>query len=163
MNVEPLNKFSTLHPMAIKPENAFISKVNDRLPIKKRSRSSQARQIYPDWIHYEKMTNPYRSGTADAWYSAVADLWVEFKYLPTRPINAIVRPLELLTALQVQWLNDRCVEGRNVCVIIGCPDGGVILKERQWNQSFPATLFNSLTLSLDDLASWIRSQITLSR
>ena len=149
--------------MAIKPENAFISRVNDQLPIKKHSGSSRARLLYPAWIHYEKMNNPYRSGTADAWYSALSDLWVEFKYLPSRPLTASVQPLKLLTKLQVQWLNDRWVEGRNVCVIIGCPEGGIVLDERRWNDIISVSLFNSLFLSVVDLASWIRLQVTCSR
>ncbi len=149
--------------MAIKPENSFISKVNDQLPIKKRSGSSRARLLYPEWIHYEKMNNPYRSGTADAWYSALSDLWVEFKYLPSQPVRTIVQPLNLLTELQAQWLNDRWVEGRNVCVIIGCPDGGIVLKDRHWNEVVSVDLFHSLFLSVVDLASWIRLQVTSSR
>ena len=158
-----LSARSTTRPMSIKPENAFISKVNDHLPIKKRSGSSRSRLIYPEWIHYEKMNNPYRGGTADAWYSALSDLWVEFKYLPSQPVRTIVQPLKLLTELQVQWLNDRWVEGRNVCVIIGCPDGGIVLEDRSWNDVIPASLFQSLFLSVVDLASWIRLQVTSSR
>lgn len=154
---------STLHPMAIKPENSFISKVNDQLPIKQRRGSSRARQLYPDWIHYEKMNNPYRSGTADAWYSAASDLWVEFKYLPVRPLHTTVEPLKLLTELQTHWLNDRWTEGRNVCVVIGCPGGGVVLDDCRWNHDIPASLFHSLFLSVVDLAAWIRSQVTSSR
>lgn len=144
-----------------KPENLFIARVNDRLPIAVRPRSAKARAAAAgQTIHYEKMNNPYSSGTADGWYSASGgDLWVEFKYLPSVPQRATVSPSKLLSELQLRWLNGRCEEGRNVAVVIGCPAGGVVLVDRAWETDLSAEVFKSLILSVDNLADWIRNQV----
>jgi len=144
-----------------KPENLFIGRVNDKLPIAVRQRSAKAREASDGrLIHYEKMNNPYSSGTADGWYSgAGGDLWVEFKYLPSVPLRSIVSPTKLLTDLQLKWLNGRYEEGRNVAVVIGCPAGGVVLVNRAWESDLPADFFKTLMMSVIDLANWIRNQV----
>lgn len=78
------------------------------------------------------MNNPYRGGTPDVWYSGnLGDLWVEYKFLPKIPkSNAIDLGL---SPLQLHWINSRSAEGRSVWVIVGCPDGGIILKDGAWD------------------------------
>lgn len=131
--------------MARKPENTF--------------RVSVHRYLSRD-LHHEKMNNPYSSGTPDDWYSGTkADLWVEFKYLPRVPSRAVVWPAnpnqKMLSRLQLNWINRRCVEGRNVAVVIGCPDGGVILLDQEWNQQFTADEFRNRLVPRQDIAQWI--------
>ncbi len=147
--------------MAVKPESSFIARVNDKLPIAVRPRSAKAREASDGrLIHYEKMNNPYSSGTADGWYSAAGgDLWVEFKYLPSIPQRSIVSPTKLLSELQLKWLNGRYEEGRNVAVAIGCPAGGVVLVDRAWEKDLPAEVFKTLMVSVVDLAHWIHDQV----
>ena len=57
--------------MANKPETTFITSVNRLLPI---GAVEDVPLFEPipmkrKWIGYEKMNNPYSSGTADSWYS----------------------------------------------------------------------------------------------
>lgn len=146
--------------MSMKPENRFINALNDRVPIKKRRGSAAARARHPGpGIHYEKMNNPYSAGTADSWYSGPrGDLWIEFKYLPKTPIRADVDPSKLLSSLQLEWLNHRHDEGRNVAVIIGSPDGGVLMTNKSWENTISAREFHSLLRSKDELANWIIGQ-----
>ena len=107
------------------------------------------------------MNNPYSSGTADGWYSGTAgDLWIEYKFLPRIPQRVSVKPRELLSDLQVEWLNERHGEGRNVAVIIGCPDGGVLLREREWEKELCSQAFQTLIRSRSNLAEWILEQTT---
>lgn len=149
--------------MSRKPENSFIESVNKFLPIKKKRLCVKALQNHPaeKHIHYEKMNNPYSSGTWDGWYSGLGgDLWVEYKFLPRVPQRGSVNPLKLLTTLQVDWGNERCAEGRNVAVIIGCPTGGVLLLDRRWEVELTASQFTSLIRSRENLASWIKEQTT---
>lgn len=83
-----------------------------------------------------KNNNPYIGGIPDCWYSGKArDLWVEYKFLQRVPVRAAV--MADLSALQIQWLNNRYAEGRQVAVIIGCKEGGVILTDLQWELSQP--------------------------
>lgn len=152
--------------MSVKPENTFIDSINNLLPIAKRAKSAKARASRPDvLLHYEKMNNPYRSGTADSWYSGPGgDVWVEYKFLPRTPQRGLVKPCELLSPLQFEWLTGRYAEGRNVGVIIGCPDGGALLRPGQlpeWGGSFDAKTFSErLLVSRQVLADWILSQTT---
>ncbi|PPC99608.1 MAG: hypothetical protein CTY35_03460 [Methylotenera sp.] len=106
---------------AQKPESRFSSSINKLLPLE---------------LHYEKMNNPYRSGTADFWYSGTkADLWVEYKYLPKVPSNAyslVSGNKPALSVLQQKWLKGRHKEGRRVAVIVGTPSGAIILEGISW-------------------------------
>lgn len=96
-----------------KPENTFIAGVHKYLPAT---------------LHREKQHNAYRGGTADVWYSGNArDLWVEYKFLPRVPKPTSIVPIGL-SALQDQWIRRRQAEGRNVWVIVGCSQGGYILR-----------------------------------
>lgn len=107
-----------------------------------------------------KNNNPFMGGVPDFWYSAANDdLWVEFKYIPRLPQRGVISPAKLLSALQTAWLNGRYVEGRKVAVIIGCPAGGVVLTERQWENDLSAQEYNALILSKTDLAAWIKNQV----
>ena len=127
--------------MSIKPENQFRSGVH--------------KYLVPE-LHHEKMNNPYSSGTPDDWYSGiVSDLWVEYKFLPKTPIRAIVQPAELLSPLQLRWLNGRYKEGRNVAMVIGCPDCGMILQDQVWNRTWTAEEFRDRLVPRKAIAQWI--------
>lgn len=148
--------------MASKPENNFIGRVNKHLPLKKVKSSTKARSMYREscWLHYEKMNNPFRSGTADGWYSGrKGDLWVEYKYLERTPQRSSVWPAnpneKLLSRLQLDWLNERHEENRMVAVVVGCPDGGVVFVNREWEKEMLAPDFVSRLRSEVQLAEWI--------
>lgn len=131
--------------MATKPENTFRTSVHKYLPPK---------------LHHEKMNNPYSSGTADDWFSGdKADLWTEYKFCPKIPkVIYLTNPdvkQSMLSKLQEMWLRGRYEEGRNVWVIIGCPDGGVILKHLEWERPITEFQFKLELLSRKDIAAQI--------
>ncbi len=131
--------------MSAKPETTFINALHRKLPKS---------------VYHMKNNNPYTGGIPDCWYSGqLGDVWVEFKYLPSMPVRADVHPAKLLSALQMEWLNGRYAEGRNVAVIIGAPKGGVLLVDRAWEMSLSPQLFASLIRSKDDLIEWILTQV----
>lgn len=132
--------------MSVKPETTFIKSIQKHLPME---------------IHFEKMNNPYNSGTPDCWYSGnKADLWVEYKFLPNVPQTAIVDPLKLLSVLQHNWIRARREEGRAVVVIIGCPEGGVILYDQDWHCKIEAAIFRDRLLPRKAIAQWIVERTT---
>lgn len=119
---------SRKNPVSRGPEAALINGVHKYLPDE-------------DLFHREKMANPWRGGTADCWYSGVIDLWVEWKFieLPNRPetiIDLTAGKDPPLSHLQQQWITRRQAEGRNVWVIVGCKQGGVVLRGRQWARAW---------------------------
>lgn len=132
--------------MSRKPENTFRGSVHKHLP----------RDLYS-----VKMNNPFAAGVPDDWYSgAKADLWVEYKYLevPKRPgtvIDLTSGKKPMLSPLQQDWLRSRHAEGRNVAVIVGCKDGGVLFIGRDWEIPLTAGVFTSRLQSRIDLARWI--------
>lgn len=90
-------------------------------------------RLLPKGLHVEKMNNPYRGGTADVWYSGNGgDLWVEYKFIQKPPNKALIDVSKELSSLQMQWLRDRHLEGRSVCVILGTPLGGWIYEDLAW-------------------------------
>lgn len=108
------------------------------------------------------MNNPYRGGTADWWYSGfLADLWIEYKYvdrLPTR--TGIITPD--VSDLQRKWLHGRYREGRNVAVVVGHPEGGVILRALSWEHAIPIDEFRERLITRLAIAQWIQKE-TLGR
>ena len=130
--------------MAGKPENNFIRSVHNKF------RKS---------VYHEKMANPYRGGTADVWYSGQAtDLWAEYKFLPTIPTRTKeIRPD--CSQLQLHWLRNRYLEGRNVAVIVGTPEGGVIFTDREWEQGISPAEFRSRLKTKAEIAEWIASKV----
>lgn len=102
------------------------------------------------------MNNPYRSGTADDWYSGSAkDLWVEYKFvvLPVRETTGIA--IELST-LQRNWLISRHREGRQVAVIVGSRNAGVVLTGKGLLAEYLYKKdFEQSRLTPKDIALWI--------
>ena len=132
--------------MAVKPETTYIGRVHKHLP---------------KMVYRMKNNNPYLGGVPDVWYSAgKSDLWVEYKYIPKLPKSVPIRVPELLSSLQMQWLNDRRKEGRNVAVIIGCPSGGVLLRDYEWQNELTSSVYSALIKSNAELATWIKEQVS---
>jgi hypothetical protein len=129
----------------MKPESRFITSVNAKVPL---------------IVHREKMHNLYRGGTFDVWYSgSKSDLWVEYKWIPRVPKRGVVVPN--LSALQRQWGRGRYREGRNVFVVLGCPDGCVIYtRPAMWEDGLHAEKFRGLLQSKPAIAAWITSYTT---
>lgn len=124
------------------PENTFISAVHKHLW---------------DSVYRMKNHNQYNGGIADCWYSGPrGDLWVEYKFLvvPARP-KTTIDLTKMLSALQVQWLADRYVEGRNVAVVVGCKEGGVWFERRMWEAPITAEAFRAALVSRKDIAERI--------
>ena len=125
--------------MAIKPETQFIIGVH---------------KYVPHFIYRMKNNNPYIGGIPDVWYSGnKADLWVEYKYIERIPQRALILPA--LTELQLKWLQDRHQEGRNVAVIVGCPEGGAWYDNLAWETSLTNNEFRTQLRSRKELAKHI--------
>lgn len=122
-------------------ENGFIKSVNDKLK---------------GFLHFEKMHNPYRGGTADVWYSGTYDMWIEYKWLKSVPVKGKVKPK--LRPLQRDWLRGRYYEGRNVCVVVGCPVGGMIFENpEQWELGLPTSQIRIMPKKF--LVDWIKQYV----
>lgn len=129
--------------MSRKPESVFITSVHRHLP----------KDLYKI-----KNNNPFAGGQPDCWYSGPrADLWVEYKFAARLP-KAGVKPE--LSELQLQWLHDRHKEGRNVAVIVGCKDGGVVLRDLAWENTTTLLDFTQSIQSRQALATWIQRETT---
>lgn len=132
--------------MAAKPETTFTKRITSKLP----------RDIY-----VMKNNNSYTGGIPDLWISGNhSDLWAEMKYLPKIPTRAIVDPKKLLSSLQLQWLNNRNDEGRHVCVIIGCPAGGVVLQNKVWEMQMTASEYKDQIITHAELTRWIERKVS---
>jgi hypothetical protein len=129
--------------VSTKPEGTFTRGVHKHLPSD---------------VYSVKNNNPYTAGLPDCWYSGRrADLWVEYKFIPKVPATANIVPN--LSALQSEWLRNRHKEGRNVAVIVGCPDGGVVLRNLKWDKPIPRTDFVREIKTRAELAAWIYNEV----
>lgn len=131
--------------MARKPENTFIASVHKMLPN----------------VYFEKMYNPYRSGTPDVWYSGnKSDLWVEYKFIQQLPVKADI--VLDLSQRQREWLRLRYNEGRNVAVIGGCKQGGVVFTDLEWDKPISPDQFRDRMWLRYDIAKWIHDRTSSS-
>jgi hypothetical protein len=127
--------------MPSKPETSFYGRVNKRLPVD---------------VHVEKMHNFYRGGTPDIWYSGPSgDLWAEYKWIPKLPVKQTTPIKADLTGLQLLWLYDAWTKGRNVCVIVGSPQGCAILRDGAWRSDISHAEFKYTELQV---TSWLIGQ-----
>ena len=60
-----------------------------------------------------------------------------------------------LSKLQEIWLHDRYVEGRNVAVVVGVPEGGVILRHLDWEKSRTPAAFSQSVIGISAISQWI--------
>ena len=137
-----------------KPENVFRQSVHKYL-------SSQD-------VYHEKMSNPYRAGGADDWYSGKGkksrDLWIEWKFIvvPARDdtmIDLVSGKKPPLTPLQQLWLRERYLEGRDVVVGLGSSIGGVLMTDRTWEQPMSAAKFRAEAVDRQTLARLITQMV----
>lgn len=114
----------------------------------------------PKVLYRWKINDSFQGGVADAYYSGTnGDLWVEYKYLKSLPKRLSTCITPALRSLQKRWLRDRHSEGRNVAVIIGSPEGSVILsKPSAWEAGISCEDFKEQALSKQEIANWITTQ-----
>lgn len=128
--------------MSAKPETSFIESVHRFLPPGRRE------------PYHMKNNNMYTSGIWDVWYSGPrADLWVEYKFLPRVPVKEMFIPG--LSELQKDWGEKRLTEGRNMAVIVGCKEGGVIYENLEWLVPTSRDEFMSMVWTRKEIAEWI--------
>lgn len=131
--------------MSQKPETKFYSAIHRKIP---------------KAVYRMKNNNPYLGGVPDCYYSGnIADMWIEYKWLPRVPKRGSVAPTKLLSDLQIDWLRGRHKEGRSVAVVIGCPTGGVVLDGLTWEKELSASEFVARVQSQAQLAEWITTRV----
>lgn len=134
--------------MSRKPENNFIDSVHRHLPV---------------GLYRMKNHNEYVGGVPDVWYSGpISDLWIEYKFLvvpkrSTTMIDLVGGKTPMISALQQRWLIDRHAEGRKVCVVVGCKEGGVWLDSEAWQQPISTGDFIGAIQSRKAIADLITS------
>ena len=136
--------------MAVKPEAQFRSGVHKYLPSK-------------EIVHREAVGSGYSVGTPDQWYDGCAyDLWIEWKYAPKIPkvLNLLNTTTPKLSDHQQNWLERAYRNGRNVCVIVGFPEGGIILSEMAWEQPLPKAVVEEMLFTRKELAEYITEFVT---
>ena len=123
-------------------EHSFIRSIHSKLPT----------DVYA-W----KINDNYQGGVADAYYSMRGgnDLWVEYKYLPKLPKHPTTPIQYGLSALQLQWLRERLDDGRRVMVIVGSPQGHLVMENGAWESAVPCSGFISQAIDTRGVVTYI--------
>ena len=125
------------------------------------SESSQTyainKKIKAAGVYALKIQTMNNNGVPDCWYSGNKNyLFAEMKYIVKLPKKSGTLIQPKLSDLQIEWLGERYTEGRNVCVIIGSPDGWCIQTEpQQWENPI---LKIELSNTRNEVAEWIIEQ-----
>lgn len=135
--------------MATKPESQFRRSVN--------------KYLASDTYH-QGMGGTYTGGTPDDYYEGLrCAMWAEYKFLPRVPKTfCLMNPKAKvkLTALQTGWLERALNNNVKVVVIVGCPDGGIILVKRGWEDTISHDEFFAAIKTRKELAQWITRETT---
>ena len=129
----------------MKPENNFINGVH--------------KYIDKNIVYYEKMCNPYNSGTPDVYYDGPGgDIWIEYKFKQKIPKHYT----PAVTELQRQWLLRADNNGRTVYVITGTPQGAIIHRRAEWDMKRRIVSTHLITgyKTRRELAEWIMAACT---
>lgn len=109
-------------------------------------------KLLPTEIYAWKINARFAPGVPDCWYSGPGgSLWAEWKVVPKMPKK--LRPK--LSGLQRLWLNSRYDEGRSVIVIVGSPEGIVILENKAWDEPFKV----GTLLTKRETAAWLTTRL----
>lgn len=134
--------------MASKPETTYLEAVGRKLPAV---------------VYREKMANPYRRGTPDMYYEGSADsLFIEYKWFPKLPKAFDLRDQKKGTSLskhQQDWLHRAHGNQRTVAVVVGTPDGGILLPGIAWDGVITPT--QSMLRTKEEIAQWIYQRTML--
>jgi hypothetical protein len=125
-----------------------------------RSVHSRLKKQYPS-LYVWKINDAYQGGVADAYYSGPSDLWVEYKYVKALPKRDNTLVDVGLSDLQKIWLRARHTEGRNVCVVVGSPEGTLILPGIEWDKSISRAQFISSAVDKSEVVAYIGMQVRL--
>lgn len=127
--------------MTRKPEATFRDAVDRHLPAT---------------VHRQGGATTFSNGTPDRYYEGRGGvLWAEYKYAPKLPkvldlVHGASTPK--LSALQARWLRRATGNGVAVCVVLGWPEGGVILPGTEWSYLLPADRLREKMLTRREIA-----------
>lgn len=111
-------------------------------------------------LYVWKINANYAGGVPDAYYSMKSDLWVEYKYLKSLPQKPETIVQYRLSELQKDWLIRRDAEGRDVCVVVGSPQGNLILPGTAWRRQITSADFISRAVDNIEVAAYIHDQVS---
>lgn len=111
-------------------------------------------------LYVWKINANYAGGVPDAYYSMKNDLWVEYKYLKSLPQKPETIVQYRLSELQKDWLIRRDAEGRDVCVVVGSPQGNLIFPGTAWRHPITSADFISRAVDNIEVAAYIYDQVS---
>lgn len=112
----------------------------------------------PADLHKWKVHDNYAGGVPDCWYAGpTGNIWVEYKWIKALPKrdSTLIKPN--LSAQQLAWLIKMSGHSISCACIIGCPEGGILLTEKdQWLQGYGRQELPAL-ISAREVANWLTS------
>jgi hypothetical protein len=106
-------------------------------------------------MHKWKVHDNFAGGVPDCWYvGPEGNIWVEYKWIKALPKRDTTRIKPNLSAQQLAWLIKMSGHGISCACIIGFPEGGIVLTEKdQWLNGI-----NKIAMSpfpSRDIANWL--------
>jgi hypothetical protein len=120
--------------------------------------TTKVRRGLPPDVYALKLSQRFGGGVADSWYSGFKDdLWIEYKWYESLPrdIDLCSGKNPKLSKLQQEWLRARNAEGRNVCVIVACANGAVIMPGNSWEVPITRSAFLERAVTLREVVNYI--------
>lgn len=120
----------------------------------------------PNDVYHEPIGSGYVAGTPDTYVEGPNScMFVEWKNHQTLPklIDLTSKTQRSkLSPMQQKWLRRAHGNGQKVAVIMGHPDGGLILPGLEWEKPLTKEEVLQRTVSRKEVAQWIANQVTES-
>ena len=106
----------------------------------------------------------YSNGIPDRYYEGPRGaLWAEYKFAPRLPESLDLvhgKSGPKLSAMQARWLRRAVSNGVRACVVLGWPDGGVVLYGSSWEYPLPKEWLHNKRLARRQIAAEIARAVT---
>lgn len=116
----------------------------------------------PNDVYAWKINDRFQGGAADAYYSlrGGGDMWIEYKFLKSLPKRSGTIVRIDLSELQKAWLKARLLDGRTVSVIVGSPEGSLILTNGDWENPISGADFIRNAVETRAVVAYILSTLS---
>lgn len=134
--------------MSLKAENSFINSIH---------------RLLPHAVYHWKIADRYHNGVPDCYYEGSRGvLFIEYKHIDIFPSSLDLTRRDMLSPLQMDWLERAGKNGVPCAVILGSEAHGLILYGREaWGTPVGREKWLAERLAKREIADWLTRKVSM--